>query len=123
MLFALNELENGGLLAPTGEGMYPAWMVPTVSDKEPNPPYDDVVSFIRLHERGFTAPASRFMRGQCYQYGVEIHNFAPTPYRRRRASSPSAKGSWGSKQIGISGCTYSARSFTPSPRARREYVG
>jgi hypothetical protein len=27
--FALNELVNGGLLAPAGEGMYPAWMVPT----------------------------------------------------------------------------------------------
>jgi hypothetical protein len=36
-----------------------------------------VVSFIRLHERGFTAPTSRFMRGLCYHYGVELHNFAP----------------------------------------------
>jgi hypothetical protein len=46
-------------------------------DREPNPPYGYVVSFIRLHERGFTAPASRFMRGLCYHYGVELHNFAP----------------------------------------------
>jgi hypothetical protein len=36
-----------------------------------------VVSFIRFHERGFTAPASRFMRALCYHYGVELHNFAP----------------------------------------------
>jgi hypothetical protein len=75
--FALNELVNGGLLAPAGEGWYPAWMVPLASDREPNPPYDYVVSFIRLHERGFTAPASRFMRGLFYHYGVELHNFAP----------------------------------------------
>jgi hypothetical protein len=61
--FALNELVNDGLLAPTGEGMYPAWMVPPASDMEPNPPYDYVVSFIRLHECAFTAPASRLMRG------------------------------------------------------------
>jgi hypothetical protein len=74
---ALNELVNGGLLAPTGEGMYPAWMVPPASDRKPNPLYDYVVSFIWLHERGFTAPASRFMRGLCYHYGVELHNFAP----------------------------------------------
>jgi hypothetical protein len=74
---ALNELVNGGQLAPTGEGMNPAWMVPPVSHREPNPPYDYVVSFIRLHEHGFTAPASRFMRGLCYNYGVELHNFAP----------------------------------------------
>jgi hypothetical protein len=38
--FALNELVNGGLLAPAGEGMYPTWMVPPASDREPNPPYD-----------------------------------------------------------------------------------
>jgi hypothetical protein len=36
-----------------------------------------VVSFICFHERGFTAPASRFMRALCYHYGVELHNFAP----------------------------------------------
>jgi hypothetical protein len=30
-----------------------------------------------LHERGFTAPASRFMWGLCYHYGVELHNFVP----------------------------------------------
>jgi hypothetical protein len=60
--FALNELVNGGLLAPTGEGAYPAWMVPPASDREPNPPYGYVISFIRLHKRGFTVPASCFMR-------------------------------------------------------------
>jgi hypothetical protein len=61
--FVLSELVNGGLLAPGGEGMYPMWMVPPASDREPNLPYGYVVSFIWLHERGFTAPASRFMRG------------------------------------------------------------
>jgi hypothetical protein len=51
--------------------------VPPASDSEPNPPYGYVISFIRLHERGFTAPASRFVRGLCYHYGLELHNFAP----------------------------------------------
>jgi hypothetical protein len=63
--FTLNKLVNGGLLASVGEGAYPAWMVPPASDMEPNPPYGYVVSFVRLHERGFTAPANRFMRGLC----------------------------------------------------------
>jgi hypothetical protein len=76
-LFVLNELVNGGLLAPVGDGMYPAWMVPPKSDREPNPPHGYVVSFVRLHERGFTAPASHFMLGLSYNYGVELHNFAP----------------------------------------------
>jgi hypothetical protein len=74
---ALNELVNGGLLAPVGEGAYPAWMVPPASEREPNLPYGYVVSFIWLHERGFTAPASRFMWGLFYHYGVELHNFTP----------------------------------------------
>jgi hypothetical protein len=52
-------------------------MVPAASHREPNPLYGYVVSFIRLHERGFTTPESRFMRGLCYHYGVELHNFAP----------------------------------------------
>jgi hypothetical protein len=75
--FALHELVNGGQLAPNVEGAPPAWIVPPATDQEPNPPYGYVVSFIRLHERGFAAPVSRFMRGLCYHYGVELHNFAP----------------------------------------------
>jgi hypothetical protein len=66
---------NGGLLAPTGKGMYTAWMVPPVSDRELNPSYGYVVSFIRLHECGFTALESHFMRGLCYHYRVKLHNF------------------------------------------------
>jgi hypothetical protein len=53
------------------------WIVPPVVDREPNPPYGYVVSFIRHHERGFTASMSHFMCGLCYHYEVELHNFAP----------------------------------------------
>jgi hypothetical protein len=120
--FALNELVNGGLLAPVGEEMYPAWMVPPVLDREPNPPHGYIISFIWLNERGFTAPASHFMRGLCYHYGVELHNFTPIPYRRRPASSPSAKDSWGSQRAGISRFTSSMWNSTPSRRTRRGYV-
>jgi hypothetical protein len=52
-------------------------MVPHASHREPNPLDGYVVNFIRLHERGFTAPASSFIQGLCYHYGVELHNFAP----------------------------------------------
>jgi hypothetical protein len=51
--------------------------VPQPSEREPNPPYGYVVDFIRFHECGFTALASRFMRALCYHYGVELHNFTP----------------------------------------------
>jgi hypothetical protein len=75
--FALLELENGGQLAPNMDGQPPPWIVPPAADREPNPPFSYVVSFIRHHERGFAAPASRFMRGLCYHYGLELHNFTP----------------------------------------------
>jgi hypothetical protein len=70
-------LVNGGLLAPNVEGVPLPWIVSPASDREPNPPYGYVVSFVWLHEPDFNAPASRFMRGLCYHYGVELHNFAP----------------------------------------------
>jgi hypothetical protein len=41
------------------------------------PPFGYVVSFVHHHERGFAAPASCFMRGLCYHYIVELHNFVP----------------------------------------------
>jgi hypothetical protein len=75
--FALHELENGGQLASNMDGQPPAWIVPPAADREPNTSYGYVVSFIRHHERGFAVPTSRFMRGVCYHYGVELHNFAP----------------------------------------------
>jgi hypothetical protein len=75
--FALSELVNGGQLAPNVDGQPAAWIVPLATDREPNPPHGYVVSFIRHHERGFAAPASRFMRGLCHDYGVELHNFTP----------------------------------------------
>jgi hypothetical protein len=75
--FALNELVNGGQLAPNVDGQPPAWIVSLAADREPNPPFGYLVSFVRHHERGFTASASHFMRGLCHHYGLELHNFAP----------------------------------------------
>jgi hypothetical protein len=75
--FALHELENDGQLGPNVDGQPLAKIMPPAADREPNPPFGYIVSFICHHERGFAVPASRFMRGLCYHYGVELHNFAP----------------------------------------------
>ena len=32
---------------------------------------------MRLHQRGFSVPAGRFVRALCDHYGVKLHNFAP----------------------------------------------
>jgi hypothetical protein len=74
---ALNQLVTAGQLAANEDARPAEWIVSSGRDQAPNPPSGYVVSFVRFHERGFTAPASRFMRALCYHYGVELHNFAP----------------------------------------------
>jgi hypothetical protein len=70
-------LVAAGQLAANEDGRPAEWIVPPARDHAPNPPSGYVVSFIRFHERGLMAPASRFMRALCFHYGMELHNFAP----------------------------------------------
>jgi hypothetical protein len=74
---ALSELVTAGQLAANEDGWPPAWIYPPARDREPNPPFGYVVSYVRFHKHSFAAPASRFLRGLCFHYGVELHNFAP----------------------------------------------
>jgi hypothetical protein len=76
-MLSLCELVTAGQLAANEDGRPAAWIMPHLNEREPNPPYGYVVSFIRFHEQGFAASASRFMRALCYHYGVELHNFTP----------------------------------------------
>jgi hypothetical protein len=119
---ALNELVNGGQLAPNVDGQPPAWIVPPAADREPNPPFGYVVSFARHHERGFTVPVSRFMRGLCHQYAVELHNFAPNAISQAATFVGVCEGFLGTQRTGISGSTSSARSCTRSPLLSRGRV-
>jgi hypothetical protein len=74
---AQNQLVTAGQLAANEDGQPAKWIVPSGREQAPNPPSGYVVSFVRFHERGFMASASRFMRALCHHYGVELHNFAP----------------------------------------------
>jgi hypothetical protein len=74
---ALSELVIADQLATNEDGRPAAWIDPLATDREPNPPFGYVVSFIHFHERDFAAPARCFLRGLCFHYGVELHNFAP----------------------------------------------
>jgi hypothetical protein len=74
---ALGDLVSAGQLAANEEGRSAEWIVLPAGDHAPNPLEGYVVSFIRFHERGFAAPASRFMRALCHRYSVELYNFAP----------------------------------------------
>jgi hypothetical protein len=46
---ALSELVTAGQLAANEDGQPPAWIDPPARDREPNPPFGYVVSFIRFH--------------------------------------------------------------------------
>jgi hypothetical protein len=74
---ALNQLGAGDQLAANLDGQPAEWIVPSERERAPNPPYGYIVSFMRFHEHGFAAPASRFLRGLYYHYGMELQNFAP----------------------------------------------
>jgi hypothetical protein len=97
MRLALSELVSAGQLAANEDGRPAAWIEPPARDREPNPPFGYVVSFIRFHERGFAVPASRFLCGLCYHYGVELHNFTPNAISQRPRSSVCARAFWGSQ--------------------------
>ncbi|CAO2153277.1 unnamed protein product [Urochloa humidicola] len=72
----LETLVEVGLLPKITDERRPEWIAPPPSHREPNPPANYVVSFARLHERGFGIPVGRFIRDLCDHYKVELHNFA-----------------------------------------------
>jgi hypothetical protein len=71
-MLSLNLLVDGGQLAANVDAQPAEWIVPSERDRVPNLPFGYVVSFVRFHERGFAAPASRFMQALCYHYGMEL---------------------------------------------------
>jgi hypothetical protein len=81
---ALCELVNTDQLVPNEDGQPAAWIVPSATDREPNPSFGYVISFICFHECSFAAPVSRFMRRLCYHYGVEADEAGSHVCRRVR---------------------------------------
>ena len=73
----LEQLVADKLLPVNINSERPAWIPPRPEETEPNPPKGYVVSLVRLHERGFCVPVSRFMRALCEYYRAELHNFGP----------------------------------------------
>ena len=73
----LEQLVADRLLPRNSDAGAPAWISPHPDETEPKPPQGYVVSFVRLHERGFGVPVSKFMRALSEYYGVELHNFSP----------------------------------------------
>ena len=73
----LEQLVADRLLSLNPDSGAPAWISPLPEETEPKPPQGYVVSFVRLHERGFYVPVCRFMWALCEYYRAELHNFSP----------------------------------------------
>ena len=73
----LEQLVADRLLPLNPDSEAPAWISPQAEETELKPPQGYVVSFVRLHERGFGVPVCRFIRALCEYYGAELHNFSP----------------------------------------------
>jgi hypothetical protein len=106
----LEALVAEGLLRPLSDERQPEWMPPP-SGATPSPPPGYVMSFVSFHERGFGVPASHFMRAILHVYGVELHNFSPTPSRKPPSSQRFAKDTWGLTLTGTCGLISSPRNF------------
>ena len=73
----LEQLVADRLLPRISDSGAPAWIAPRPEETEPKAPQGYVMSFVRLHERGFGVPVSRFMRALCDYNVAELHNFSP----------------------------------------------
>ena len=72
----LESLVTARLLPLITDPARPVWIALGSTETDPKPLPGYVTSLARLHERGFSIPASRFLCGLCHHYGVELHNFA-----------------------------------------------
>jgi hypothetical protein len=70
----LLRLIEAGQLPPLTEAV--EWIVPA-DESVPRPPSGYVVSFIVFHERGFSIPADRFIRGVLFAYRLQLQHLNP----------------------------------------------
>jgi hypothetical protein len=60
------------------------WIVPG-DESVPRPPRGYVVSFVAFHERGFSIPAGRFIRGVLFTYGLQLQHLNPNNIQQMAA--------------------------------------
>jgi hypothetical protein len=71
-----------GQLPPFTEAV--EWIVPA-DESVPRPPSRDVVSFLTFHERCFSVPAGRFIRGVLFAYELQLQHLNPTSIQQMAA--------------------------------------
>jgi hypothetical protein len=51
-----------------------------------------VVSFVAFHERGFSVPAGRFIRGVLFEYGLQLQHLNPNSIQQMVAFEAMCEG-------------------------------
>jgi hypothetical protein len=67
------------------------WKVPS-DESVPRPPRGYVVSFMAFHERGFSVPAGRFIRGVLFEYGLQLQHLNPNNIQQMAAFKAMCEG-------------------------------
>jgi len=115
---ALEARVNAGILRPLKDVEFPEWIVPSVNDREPNPPPGYVVCFLSFLDRGFGVPAGRLIRAILHYYEVELHNLNPNSVMQAVVFATVCEGFL---SIGISGFTSSRRRWRLVMWERRSF--
>jgi hypothetical protein len=70
------------------------WKVPG-DESVLRPPKGFVVSFVAFHERGYSVPAGRFIRGVLFEYGLQLQHFNPNSIQQMAAFEAMCEGYMG----------------------------
>jgi hypothetical protein len=60
------------------------WIIPA-DESVPHPPNGYVVLFMVFHERGFSVPVDRFIRGVLFAYGLQLQHLNPNSIQQMAA--------------------------------------
>jgi hypothetical protein len=85
----LLRLVEAGQLPPLTDAV--EWIVPA-DESVTRPPTGYVVSFVAFHERGFSVPASRFIRGVLFAYGLQLQHLNPNNIQQMAAFEAMCEG-------------------------------
>jgi hypothetical protein len=67
------------------------WII-SADESVPRPPREYVVSFVAFHERGFSVPTGRFIRGVLFVYGLQLQHLNPNNIQQMAACEAVCEG-------------------------------
>jgi hypothetical protein len=85
----LLRLVEAGQLPPLTDAV--EWIIPA-DESMPRPPSGHVVSFVAFHERGFSVPADRFIRGVLFAYKLQLQHLNPNNIQQMAAFEAMCEG-------------------------------